>query len=194
MIIGVDIDDTISKTNEMMIKKALWYDEKYVKGKGFKNKKAYSFMEMFHWNVLDVDNFMKYIRDSKFFLEVEPIEDAAKYINMLAGEGNKIVFITRRKDSLKVKMMTKKWLKKYGFKYNKLILGATKKGEICDREGVSFFVDNDLKNVLEVKDYGISAILMGDDYNKDEDEVLRVKSWKEAYECAKEVLSDGEIS
>ncbi len=194
MIIGIDIDDTISKTNEMLIKTALWYDEKYVKGKGFKNKKAYSLMDMFYWSVLDVDNFMKYIRNSKFFSEVEPICEAAKYIGMLKDEGNKIIFITRRTNSLKVKLTTMKWLKKNGFKYDKLILGAKNKGEICNLEGVSFFVDNDIKNILNVSDYGIKTVLMGDAYNKDENELVRVESWKEIYDLTKEVLNNGENS
>lgn len=194
MIIGIDIDDTISKTNEMLIKTALWFDEKHVKGKGFKNKNAYSFMDMFYWSVLDVDNFMKYIRNSKFFSEVEPIDDAAKYIGMLKNEGNKIILITKRTNSLKVKLTTIKWLKKNGFKYDKLILGAKNKGEICDLEGVSFFVDNDIKNILDVSDYGIKAVLMGDNYNKGTDDCLRVETWQEVYNLSKEVLNNGENS
>ena len=66
MIIGIDIDDTIAKTNERLISEALEFDKKFVRGKGFKNKKAYSFMEMFYWSVVDVDDFLEHIRNSKF--------------------------------------------------------------------------------------------------------------------------------
>lgn len=191
MIIGIDIDDTISLTNARLIEEACFFDKEYLKGKGYKNRNAYSFMEMFYWSVLDVDSFLKYIRDSKFFLGVEPIKDAAIYINKLYDEGNKIVFITRRKNTFKVKSMTKKWLKKHGFKYNKLILGAKKKGEICDNEGVSFFVDNDIKNVYDVLDYGINAVLMTDDYNKDENELVRVNSWQDIYKKVGEMKDNG---
>ena len=38
----------------------------------------------------------------------------------------------------------KKWLKKIGFKYHKLILGANEKGKICEDLGVSLFIDNDM--------------------------------------------------
>ena len=182
MIIGIDIDDTISLTNDRLIEEAIKYDREFLKGKGFKNKKAYSFMEMFYWSVLDVDSFLNYIRSSKFFLEVLPIENSALYINKLYDEGNKIIFITRRENTFKVKSMTKKWLKKNGFKYNKLILGAKKKGVVCETEGVSFFVDNDIKNVYEVLECGIDCVLMSDGYNKDEEELERVNSWKEVYD------------
>ena len=101
MIIGIDIDDTIAKTNDKLIEEAIKYDKEHLKGKGFKNRNAYSLMEIFYWSVVDVDSFLDYIRNSKFFLEVEPINDASLYINKLYDIGCKIVFITRRKDSFK---------------------------------------------------------------------------------------------
>lgn len=194
MIIGIDIDDTISKTNDRLVDEAVKYDRECLKGKGFKNRNAYSLMEMFYWSVLDVDSFLNYIRNSKFFLEVEPIDGSVEYVNKMYDEGNKIVFITRRHNCLKVKHITKKWLKKYGFKYHKLILGAKKKGEICDKEGVSFFIDNDIKNVLAVKDYGISSFLIKDVYNKDEDELEVLDNWEEVYKKYREVKKNGENS
>ncbi len=109
MIIGIDIDDTVSKTNEKIIEAALEYDIEHVKGKGFKNRNAYSLMEMFYWSVVDLDNFLKTVRDGKFFLSVDPIEDASKFINKMKEEGNKIVFITRRQNTFNVKHSTKKW-------------------------------------------------------------------------------------
>ena len=117
MRIGIDIDDTISKTNEKLIEVALEYDRQRVKGKGFKDPDAYSFMEMFYWNVVDVDTFLKTFRSGNYFLELEPVTGAVEYINKLYDEGNEIFFITRRQNKLKMKMMTKKWLKKNGFKY-----------------------------------------------------------------------------
>lgn len=191
MVIGIDIDDTVSKTNERLIEYAIKYDKEHLKGKGFKNRNAYSFMDMFYWSVLDVDGFLKYVRSSRLFLEVDPIKDSVTYINKMYDEENKIVFITRRQNSFRIKMMTKKWLKMHGFKYHKLVLDAKKKGEICDKEGVSFFVDNDLKNILDAKDYGINAVLMEDKYNKDEDEVELVSSWKDVYKKYKEAKKNG---
>ena len=66
MRIGVDIDDTTSKTNDRLVEEAYIYDKKYLKGRGFQDKDAYSFTEMLFWNVVDVDNFLEYIRKSKF--------------------------------------------------------------------------------------------------------------------------------
>lgn len=194
MIIGIDIDDTIAKTNDKLVEEAIRYDKKFLKGKGFKNRNAYSFMEMFYWSVVDVDNFLEYIRNGKFFLEVEPIENASLVINKLYDMGCKIVFVTRRKDSFKVKLRTKKWLKTHGFNYHKLILGAKHKGKVCNDLGISLFIDNDIKNIYDALDYGIDSLLMKDDYNKDENELRVVSSWDEVYNYVCGVIKDGKNS
>ena len=83
MRIGIDIDDTVSHTNERLIEEAYKYDKEYVKGKGFKNRNAYSFMDMFYWNVMDVDNFLKSVRNSKFFNGLNVKDSANEYITKL---------------------------------------------------------------------------------------------------------------
>ena len=191
MIIGIDIDDTVALTNDALIEEAILFDKVCVKGRGIKNKDAYSFMEMFYWSVIDLDNFMKHVRNSKFFLGIEPATDAVSVVNELYADGNKIIFITKRKNNLKTKIMTKKWLKMNGFKFNKLILGAERKGDICEREGISLFIDNDLRNIYDAMDYGIDCILMGDAYNKGEKEVKRFTTWKEIEKYYNEVVKNG---
>lgn len=191
MIIGIDIDDTVALTNDALIEEAIMFDKVCVKGRGIKNKDAYSFMEMFYWSVIDLDNFMKHVRNSKFFLGIEPATDAVSVVNELYADGNKIIFITKRKNNLKTKIMTKKWLKMNGFKFNKLILGAERKGDICEREGISLFIDNDLRNIYDAMDYGIDCILMGDAYNKGEKEVKRFTTWKEIEKYYNEVVKNG---
>jgi uncharacterized HAD superfamily protein len=58
----------------------------------------------------------------------------------------------------------------------------SEKGRICKSELVDLFIDNDIKHVKEVLDQGIDAILMGDNYNKDEADVRRVTTWEEVYD------------
>ncbi len=181
MKIGIDIDDTVSKTNEKLIEVALEYDKKRVKGKGFKNPDAYSFMEMFYWNVVDVDTFLKTFRSGNYFLELEPLEGAVEYINKLKAEGNEIYFITRRQNSLKMKHMTKKWLKKNGFKYDKVFFYIKEKGKFGSELGLDLFIDNDEKNVYDALEYGIKAYLMETKYNKEVPDLEKVKSWEEFY-------------
>ena len=58
---------------------------------------------------------------------------------------------------------------------------------MCLNNDIDLFIDNDYKNVYDALSNGIDAILMGDDYNKDEREVKRVESWKEIYDYVNEV-------
>ena len=181
MRIGIDIDDTVSKTNEKLIEVALDYDKKRVKGKGFRDPNAYSFMEMFYWNVMDVDTFMKTFRAGNYFLELDPIEGAQEYINRLYNKGHEIYFITRRQNKIRMKMMTKKWLKKNGFKYNKVFFHVRDKGKFGAELGLDYFIDNEETNVYAAQEYGIKSFLMSTNYNKKVKDLDRVNSWEEFY-------------
>lgn len=187
MKIGIDIDDTVANTDDRIIQEALKYDKEVVKGRGFKNKDAYTFMEKFYWNVMDVDGFMKVIRKGKFFSELEPVKDAVTYVNKLYDEGNEIFFITRRKNNLKTKMMTKKWLKKNGFKFNKLIMGGEDKGTMCNEFGIEVFIDNDEKNVRKTSKHGIESILKSTMYTSDVKDLNKIEEWEDIYNYIKKV-------
>ena len=81
MRLGVDIDDTIALTNEKLIETAIRYDKEVLGGRGFKNKDAYKFVEMFYWDKTNVNNFFTYVRKSNFFLELDVIDGALEYLN-----------------------------------------------------------------------------------------------------------------
>lgn len=182
MRIGVDIDDTVSNSNERIIEEALIYDEKYVNGRGFKNKDGYTFMEKFYWNVYHVDDFLDKIRKGNYFLELDVKAEADKYITKLYNEGHEIYFITRRRDTLGVKMKTKKWLKNKGFKYHKIVFGIVEKGQYCKDNKIDLFIDNDYRNVERATKLGVRSLLMADDYNKDIEDCEMVHKWKEVYD------------
>ena len=181
MIIGIDIDDTIAKTNISILEEAFQYDKDFCGGKGFKNKDAYALRDMFYWSDEDVMNFMSYIRDSSLFTEIAPIKDSQLYVNKLYDEGYKIYFITRRKNTANMLKVTMKWLAKHQFKYHKLLMGCSEKGSICENEGVNLFIDNDVKHVTEVADKGIQVLLMTDYYNTECNSFNRVNTWEDVY-------------
>ncbi len=166
MRIGIDIDDTISNTNDCLIKQAIIYDKQFAKGRGFKDPEAYSLMEMFYWSVLDVDGFFKWFKRGNYYLTFEPIEQACEILQKLTEDGHEIILITKRTNNLKNRNLTKKWLKKYGFKYQGLYLGCDKKGELCQALNIDLFIDNDKYNCLDAVEYNIPCILKGTKYNQ----------------------------
>ncbi len=186
MRIGIDVDDTTSKTNDSLIEVAYNYDKKYLKGRGFQDKNAYSFTEMFFWNVVDVDNFLNYIRKSNFVLKLDEMEDAPKYINKLKEKGHTIIFITKRSKGLRSKWYTKKWFKNKGIKYDKIIFGSKDKAVAMKEEKIDLMIDDDIKNVKKALALGIKAYLMDSRYNREYKKIERVTSWKEIYSKIKE--------
>ena len=79
-------------------------------------------------------------------------------------------------------MKTKKWLKKNGFKYNKLFIGIRNKSDICEEQNIDLFIDNDYKNIEDALAKGIDSLLMIDDFNKERKDLKSVKNWKEIYD------------
>lgn len=180
MKIGIDIDDTVAETNDRLIVEAIKYDKEKCKGKGFKDKNAYSFMDMFFWNVLELDGFFNIVRKGTFFSTLDPVQNAVTYVNQLRKDGHKIYFITRRQNNFKTKGMTKKWLKKNGFEFDKLYAGIEKKGAKCEELGIDLLIDNDLKNVKEAEEHNIKAILKGTPFNETK-KYTRIENWEDIY-------------
>jgi 5'(3')-deoxyribonucleotidase len=194
MKIGIDIDDTIAFTNEKLIEAAFNYDKENLSGKGFKDKGAYKFVDMFYWTKDNVQSFFNYIRGTNFFLTLDMIPGSLYYINKLYDEGNEIYFITFRTNKYpKVLENTKIWLNEKGYKYNKLFMRCEDKGALCKEFGIDVFIDNTYEHIESALSYGIDAILFDTVYNQDIDDVKRMNSWEEIYNYIKEVR-DGENS
>mgnify|MGYP003316938722 CR=1 FL=1 len=191
MKIGIDIDDTIAYTNERLIEEAVKYDKEFLKGRGFKDKNAYKFVEMFYWSKDNVQSFFNYVRGTSFFLELEPIPGSKEYINKLYDEGYEIYFITFRtnKNPLVLKM-TKEWLKNNGYKYHKLFMRSDDKGVVCKENEVRVFIDNTYEHIVAAEACGVDTILFDTIYNKDIDGVNRMFTWEEIYNYIKEVSND----
>lgn len=179
MRIGIDIDDTICETNEIIIKKALEFDKKFLLGKGFKDKDAYRFIDMMYWTMSDVKNFFFYLNNLNLFEDLKEIKESSKYITKLFEEGHKIIFITKR--NTEEKNTTKDWLKKHGIPYHQLIMNAHEKGRICLEEKVDLLIDDAEMNIKDALFYHIDALLMNTAYNKKVEYKKRVYNWREIY-------------
>lgn len=193
MIIGIDIDDTISNTYEISVKYLEEYAEKYLKRKLTFNpaKKAVDHHYIKHTFELkdgeDIDFWEKYW--DKITENISPKENAVEIINKLKNEGNTIVIITARWDMCGVSALevSKKWLSNNKIPFDDIIVNVNNKAEIAENKNIDYFIDDSIKNCEEVKAKGIKSYLFCGEMNKhyDSDYVEKVYSWNEIYEKIK---------
>lgn len=182
MVIGVDLDDTITNSSEIFIKYAIKYNkEKSIKYKVDTSKLNQT--EAFGWDDNDKKNFYsKYLK--KILTETIPNENAKNTLRKIHNNGNKIVIITARsKREIKdMEKLTKLWLDNHKIKYDKLLIDCKDKGQTCLDNKVSVFVDDNINNCVDVyKKLKIPVFLYETRYNKNEevDGIFRVSNWND---------------
>ena len=187
MVIGIDMDDTICSTNELIIEVADQYDKEVLGGTGVKDESAYEFSEMMGWPEGMKGQF--FADRLEYIMSHSPIKDDAKeVINRLHDEGYKIVIISFRKDKyLKDPYkLTENWLKENGVHYDKLYVNTGTKTDECIENNVTLFIDDKESHCEDVSSAGIDVLLFTNAYNHDETRFDRVNSWTEVYDYIKE--------
>ncbi len=186
MRIGLDIDDTISNTNFVLMK----YAYKYNKEHGNKPLVKYNtnnFGEVFGWNDEDVYTFFRtyYLSALK---EIEPKFNVKEVLTKLKQEGNEIMFITVRNDREcngvgEAYRITKEWLDFYEIPYDKIFVDIHDKGLFCKENNIDVFMDDSVRNVRSVSSYGIKTFIAINDFNLDfqDDLIENVYNMNEFY-------------
>lgn len=190
MIIGVDIDDTITDSWEAVIpyysKMFNISEEELHKSKPYHNsishlisrEEYYKVMVPVYDEAIPRVNLKKHVKET---------------IDKLYELGCKVIFITSRGiDHTDPYKDSKDYLDKYHIKYEKIIIGASNKAKVCQEENVSIFIDDSIRHCQEVSELGIDTLLFEAYYNKDYDGVKHVKSWDEIYEYIKGRCKDEE--
>ena len=187
MVIGIDMDDTICSTNELIIKEADRYDKEVLGGSGVKDASAYEFTEMMGW---EKDMKGKFFKDRlEYIMDHAEIKDHAKdVINKLHDEGAKIMIISFRKGKY-IKdpyMLTKNWLDRNGVHYDKIYVDTGSKVDECVDNNVNLFIDDKESHCEDVSSAGIDVILFTNFYNHAEKRFVRKDNWLQIYEYIKE--------
>ena len=192
MNIGIDIDDTITNTFET----ALPYAQKYVREALKKDIiPDYSKAIDHHYirdifGLVDGEDKVFWIKNYYNILDnVEPKENSCETIRKLKEEGNRIIIISARWDigDLSSYNITKEWLDEMGIHYDKLITGIENKAEIALQEKIDIFIDDSIRNCLEVQQSGIKSLLMTSPVNRNNPShnIERVFYWEEIYKRIK---------
>ena len=187
MIIGIDIDDTISESTKQIDILAKEYTE-CVLNRKFIIHETNSLDPMWAKYVYEWSN----EEDKKFWdlyyengmKNVKPKQNAVKVINELYKE-NEIIIISARWEieSGIINRITKEWLEKYNINYHKLYLGHKDKRNIVLENKIELFIDDSIKTCNEIQSLGIKTLIMTSRLNKNIDvgKNIRVNNWDEIY-------------
>lgn len=178
--IGIDIDDTMTFIKEDLEKAAILYDKSLGNSGKFLNNDYY-LGKRFNWNKEQYSYFMGTIRE-QVVCNAKLRDGLIKCLSDFINNGIEIVIITARnntyyKDALN---MTLNWLNKEKIPYSKLIINAQNKAKTCQKEKIDIFIDDDIKNCLEVNKIGIKTFIMDNVNNTlNNDEIIRIKDFNE---------------
>ena len=148
MIIGIDIDNTITNSFEASIKYLKAFDSNYDDWHKLPKDRKDQFLKLY------IDNIME-----EATLK-EGVNEAFKY---LKEHNYKIILITARnnKHSLNTKDITLKYLEEHHVIYDKIIFDDNEtndKGAIAKKEKVNLFIDDKDINLDSVSKYGIECL------------------------------------
>jgi len=170
MRIGLDIDDTISNTNFVLMKYAFKYNEEH----GNKELLKYNtndFSKVFGWSDDEVYTFFRTYYLSALE-EIEPKYGVKEVLSKIKELGHEIIFITVRNDrecagENEARRITLEWFEKYGIPYDELHVDIKDKKKFCQENNIDVFIDDSVKTVLSVKELGIKTFIAMNDFNLD---------------------------
>ena len=138
-------------------------------------------VEAFGWTSEQADKFWnKYLVE---YVTQSPARRFAKeIISKLREEGNNIYIITARfpSENFDIKAKTEEWLKKYGIKYDKLLLNVENKAQAAKDYNIEVFIDDSMKNCNQLSESGIKTYVFDTRINENiecDSKIKRVYSW-----------------
>lgn len=183
MKIGIDIDDTITKTSEQVDLFAREYVEEVLQKKFELHKleviNPYSTEKLYGWTKREDKKFWDLYYE-KIVENVKPKENAIRIINKLAKD-NEIVIITSRLDRENgaIAQITNKWFEKNKVNYHKLFIGYEDKEKIVKENNIDIFIDDNYKICKKVARNNVRILMMNSRANKEivDNKLERVFSW-----------------
>ena len=183
MRIGIDIDDTITDS---------WNYLMPIFSKKF-NIPLDKIRELPPYygaikDIVSLEEFYQLMREYENLMQEVPLKkDVKEILTMLKEKGHTIIFITARSDNgySEPYLNTKKYLDNNSIPYDKIIVNAKEKGLICKEEYIDLFIDDNLKNCIDVSRQGIEVLMMSAHFNETDKNFIHIDDWKQVYEYIK---------
>ena len=153
MRLGVDIDDTICRTSEIVHERL----EEYSKSLNINP------LDIMNDEELKINFFNIYLED--IYSNVEVKKQAVDVLRRLHNKGNEIYLITARSNGMHDAVdITKRWLEKNNIVYDELITSCygDGKAQACIDYNIDLMIDNDPFNYKQISSRGINCILFDD--------------------------------
>lgn len=189
MRIGIDIDDTLTDTYELIFNYAQYFTANELKkeiNQVDREKIKDRFTKNFHnWAKEDEEAFFdKYYETIVSNVRIKPF--AKEIIDKLRDEKNEIYFITARFLSSKfdIEQATKKWLEENEIEYEGIYLNVSDKAKIIKENKIDILIDDNINNCLNAVENGIKTYIMDSlvNYSFKDERIERIYSWPHLYQ------------
>jgi uncharacterized HAD superfamily protein len=157
MRIGIDLDDTICRTTEIV------------------NKRLESYAKKNNLNVLDIMNDedlkCEFFKENilEIYRNVEIKRDVYHVLKRLKSRGNEICVVTARGNTIVpdgegVYEVTKEWLDRNNILVDGIFIGAygENKAKVCKENNIDLMIDDDPYNYKMLNSHGVDCILFDD--------------------------------
>ncbi len=178
MRIGIDIDDTITYTYEMLLPMvAVRY--------GISLSKLFDEVPTYKRLNSLLPDYAHFVSDSlPVCAKITPVRDGAlDVITKLKNVGHEIYFITARnpQEFIDPYKISYDFLKVNNVPYDKLLVNIHRKDQQCLLEKIDVFIDDNNDNCRAVHKAGIDTLQFGTLFTKKLKNIERVESWQEVY-------------
>ena len=178
MRIGIDIDDTITNTYEVLTRiycKEFNVDEKTLEGKNGDYYEVYGITK---------ETYKKFLKEHfcKEAFNIKVKENVSNIFNKLK-ENNEIYIVTARTDEnfINTKEICEEYLNKNNIYFDKVIVNAKNKGKVCFENNIDILIDDNIDNCKSANEYNIKCLLFNSKINQNNDDLKRVYDWNEVY-------------
>lgn len=174
MNIGLDIDDTMTNSSELMTE----YAKKYFNTTDINQINNLLHTKMSSEKVFDFYN--QYLPEMMEKYELK--ENVKEVIDRLHANGHKIIIITARGRTIKngLEEITEKYLKKHKIEVDNIIFREVDKAAVCVANNIDIMIDDSIPILEKVKASGIKAVLFTSIRNQNiSTNIDRVTNWLE---------------
>lgn len=187
MRIGIDIDDTLTKSSKRIREYIKLFGSKYFDISEY-NDNEYEVLKGKNKNEL----IKKFLIDYSYDISssVELMENSKEVIDKLIKQGNEIYFISARSNSTFKDPygLTKKYLEDNSISYDKLLVGEVNKLNSVLSNKIDIMLDDSVDTYQLLNKNGIKCLLFNSNNNKyTKGDFDRINDWLEFYNYIKNI-------